>query len=283
MKKMPILAILFFCSFFILHTAFAKTEGTSSAKLVGNESLASIDLEKLDYRYNALLAFFLQLAQEKKYEQGYNYTAGSFQAKYNLNDFTRIMQETGLSSFTEKKWTSFDDQMTSIGVTTVKGDFITPDGVTHIITFYVIIAGDTEIKIGKIVEEVALADLAKRAPSAEILGKTAKDDLKNITTFIKRNKTKALLRYLSNAAAARIKLKDISKAFSQLRKQKIDVTLPKKLVIILTPPLALNEQGQLLVQGNYKNRKSTINFLLTYDYEDWKWRLGGFSFWAGPK
>lgn len=245
----------------------------------------------IDYRYNALLENFLQLISnnqpvdtaEENTRSAYEKITGIFLKQHSFEDFTRIMQETGLSSFTEKKWTSFDDQMASIGVTTVKGDFITPDGVTHTITFYVIIAGDTEIKIGKIVEEVALADLAKRAPSAEILGKTAKDDLKNIATFIKRNKIKATLRYLSNAAAARIKLKDISKAFSQLRKQKIDVTLPRKSVMTLTPPLALNEQGQLLVQGSYKNRKSTINFLLTYDYEDWKWRLGGFSFWAGQK
>lgn len=242
----------------------------------------SIDLAKVDYRYNALLEFFVQLAQEKKYDEAYKYTAGNFPKRYNLEDFTRIINESGLSTFTEKKWTSFKDEMQSIGVTTVKGDFTTPDGVVHHITFFVIIGGETEIKIGHIGEEVNVAALAKRFPVGEALRELAKQDLRQIAVFVRKNRVKQAYRYLSTAAQTRIKMKDVRKAFRQFKKLKLYVVFPKKAQATLTGEPQLNALGQMVVTGSYKNKKNIVNFTLGYDYEDWKWKLGSFSLTAQP-
>lgn len=251
-------------------------------ELTPSEQPETIDLAKIDHRYNALLEFFLQLAQEKKYDQGYGYTAGNFLKRYNLDDFTRIINESGLTTFTEKKWTSFKDEMKSIGVTTVKGDFTTPDEVIHHITFFVIIGGETEIKVGHISEEVDVAALAKRFPAADALSQLVKQDLRKVALFVRKNRVRQAYRYLSAVAQTRIKMKDVRKAFRQFKKLKLKVTFPKKAQPTIAGEPQLNGLGQMAVSGSYKNKKNIVNFTLGYDYEDWKWKLGSFSLMAQP-
>lgn len=266
-----LLSVSLLLSFLIAPVVFAQITGTSS---VASES---IDLAKLDYRYNALLEFFLQLTKEQRYEDAYSYMAGNFPKRYNLDDFTRIVNESGLTTFTEKKWTSFKDEMNSIGVTTVKGDFVTPDGVIHNITFFVIIGGETEIKIGHILEKIDVDALAQRFPDNETLAKLIYKDLKKITYLISKRKNKLLYNYLSTPGKQRATLREVSRSTAKFRNKKLNLKLPKGVLINIDNP-SLNTQGLMIVTGNYTNAKFSVNFVLAYDYDDWKWRLGGFSF-----
>lgn len=279
MKKNLFLQILL-AVFFL--TVFTASNIALAQKSADTDQTESIDLAKIDYRYNALLSFFLQLTKEKNYDPAYGYMTGNFPKLYNLDDFTRIVNESGLTTFTEKKWTSFKDEMKSIGVTTVKGDFTTPDEVVHHITFFVIIGGETEIKIGYIGEEIDVAALAKRFPAVETLGGFVKQDLRQVALFVRKNRISQAYKYLSQAARTRIKLKDIRKAFRQFKKLKLNVAFPKKAQATLGGEPQLNEFGQMIVAGNYQNKTHNVNFTLAYDYEDWKWKLGSFSLTAQP-
>ncbi|MBI4995124.1 hypothetical protein HZC21_05835 [Candidatus Peregrinibacteria bacterium] len=263
MKKIIILMVIII-GFFAWQTVFAQTE--------------AIDLEKVDYRYNAVLEFFLQLTKEQDYEKAYGYMAGNFPKKYSLENFKQMVQAVGLTTFTERKWTFFKDQMKEIGVTTVKGKFLTPDQVTHELTFYMIIGGETEIKIGDIIETLTFEDLAKLAPPQNILNEMILKDLKKVAFFIKKNRAKSAYKYLSQAAKARMKYSKVKKIFLILKSKKWDVSLPKTGLITITPGYpAINSQGLLEIQGTYQNTTSVVNFALAYDYE-WQWNLGVFSF-----
>lgn len=274
MKRIFILAVLI-VGFFVWQTAFAQITGTST---LPTEVADAIDLEKLDYRYNAVLEFFLQLTKEQKYENAYGYTAGNFPKKYSLEDFKRMIQAIGLTTFTEKKWTFFKDEMKEIGVTTVKGKFITPDQVTHELTFYMIIGGETEIKVGDIIETLTFEDLAKLAPPSDILNKTVLKDLKKITKLIKKNRAKAAYDYLSKTAKTRVKYTNVRKTFNLFKRGKINISLPKNGLITIAPGYPIiNPQGLLEIQGTYQNNTNIVSFALSYDYE-WQWNLGVFSF-----
>lgn len=276
MKKIFILGVLVI-GFFAWQTVFAQDAGTLISP-TGAVETETIDLEKLDYRYNALLEFFLQLTKEQKYEKAYGYMAGNFPKKYSLEDFKKMIQAVGLTSFTERKWIFFKDEMKQIGVTTVKGKFITPDTVTHELTFYMIIGGETEIKIGDIIETLTFEDLAKLAPPTETLNAMILKDLKKITKFIGKNRAKSAYKYLSKAAKARMKYSKVRKAFLLFKAKKFNVSLPKTGLITITPGYpAINQQGLLEIQGTYQNDAGTVSFALAYDYE-WQWNLGIFSF-----
>lgn len=278
MKKLFILGISVVGFFTWQTTVFAQTAGISTQPTEATESTEAIDLEKLDYRYNAVLEFFLQLTQEKDYEKAYGYMAGNFPDRYSLEDFTKMIQAVGLTDFTEKKWIFFKDEMKQIGVTTVKGKFITPDTVTHELTFYVIIGGETEIKIGDIIETLTFEDLAKLAPPTEALNAMILKDLKKITKFIKKGWSKSAYKYLSKSAKARMKYSKVRKAFLLFKAKKFNVSLPKTgLITIMQGYPIINPQGLLEIQGTYQNDAGTVNFALAYDYE-WQWNLGVFSF-----
>lgn len=275
MKKIFIFGILL-VGFFAWQTVFAQSSGTSTLPTQAEDNI--VDLEKVDYRYNALLEFFLQLTKEQKYEQAYGYMAGTFPNRYSLEEFTLMIQAVGLTNFTEKKWTFFKDEMKQIGVTTVKGEFITPDNVKHQLTFYIIIGGETEIKIGDIIETLTFEDLAKLAPTTEVLNAMVLKDLKKITKFIKKGWSKSAYNYLSGAAKARMKYGKVRKAFLLFKAKKFNVSLPKNGVITITPGFpVINQQGLLEIQGTYQNDTGMVNFALAYDYE-WQWNLGVFSF-----
>ena len=280
MKGFFVLTIII-VGLFTWQTVFAQITdtpvGTSTPPV---EAAEVIDLEKLDYRYNAVLEFFLQLTKEQKYEQAYGYTAGNFPKKYSLENFKSMVQAIGLTTFTEKKWTFLKDQMKEIGVTIVKGKFITPDQVTHELTFYMIIGGETEIKIGDIIETLTFADLAKLAPPTDVLNKMVLKDLKKVAFFVKKNRAKSAYNYLSQVAKTRMKYSKVRKTFLILKSKKWDVSLPKTGLITVTPGYpVINSQGLLEIQGTYQNNTSTVNFALAYDYE-WQWNLGVFSFSA---
>lgn len=266
MKKYLIAAFFLGLSILAVPTAFAQNK---------------IDLAKVDYRYNALLEFFLQKTTERDYQTAYGLLAGNF-AQLTLEDFIHIVNELGLTTFTERKWTSFKDEMKSIGVTTVTGDFTTPDGVVHHLTFFVILGGETEIKVGYITETVDVAALAKRFPAAEALGQLVQRDARQVATFVRKNRVRQAYKYLSVTAQTKIKMKDIRKAFRAFKKLKLDVAFPKKAQAALSGEPALNESGQMVVSGAYRNKKNNVNFTLLYDYEDWKWKLGVFALTAQP-
>lgn len=232
----------------------------------------------IDYRYNAVLEFFLQKTTEKDYKTAYSYMAGNFPKNHSLEDFTNIINALGLNEFTEKKWTAYEDKMNEIGVVTTKGDFTLPDKTVRKITFYIIIGGETEVKIGDLTEEVQIADLAKRMPETSVWQETVQNDLKKITTFLRGNRVKTTYDYLSNAARKRTKIKEIRDTFRAFKKQKLDIRFPKQgLITIAAGSPQINDQGLMVIQGSYQNSKNIINFMLAYDYEWWKWKLGIFS------
>lgn len=249
---------------------------------VGTTTSTTIDLASLDYRYNAVLEFFLQKTSEKDFETAYGLTSGNFQKQNPKERFIKIITDMGLTDFTSKKWTSFKDQMGDIGVTTVEGEFTQPDGTVHKLTFYTVIGGETEIKIGALAEELTPQVLVKRMPTTPDLHKLVLKDLKKITYFIRTNKGKNAYRYLSPSAQQRTTLKDVRKAFRTFRKQKLNLTLPKKGQIVLADGFpAVSADNLMVVQGTYVNGKNQVTFLLGYDYE-WEWKLGFFSFNAAP-
>lgn len=267
---------------FILNLLLWPSLSFAQTANAGGTSTEAIDLAKLDYRYNALLEFFVQKTAEKDFQNAYDLTAEVFHKSNTLSDFTTIVNESGLTTYTSKKWTSFKNQMKDIGVTTVQGEFTTPDQEIHKITFYVIVQGDTEIKIGNFIEDVAVASLPKRFPDKEKLGALVKQDLQSTINFIRKNKVKKMHEHLSSAGQKRIKFREIAKAFRTFRKNKTDLTLPADAVIIIDKEYPkLNGQGLMVVAGEYQNGKNLVKFTLAYDYQ-WVWKLGGFSFTASP-
>lgn len=259
--------------------AFSFAQDTTNSG-TSTQDATTLDLAKTDYRYNALLEFFLQKTSEKDFQTAYGYTSGNFQKNNPLLQFTKIVTAAGLTDYTAKKWTEFKDQMKDIGVTTVKGEFTGSDDAIHKITFYVVIGGETEIKVGAITEDITLDLLAKRIPQTEALHSLILADLKKITHFIRKNQTKKAYAYLSPSAHNRIKLKDVAKAFRGFRKKKLTVVLPKTGQIQLADPV-ISQEGMMIIQGTYANKKNLVTFVLGYDYE-WEWKLGLFSINAAP-
>lgn len=254
----------------VAETALPPPNGTSTPP--------GIDLSTLDYRYNAVIEFFLQKLGEKDFQTAYSYMAGNFPNRHDLGDFTSIVTQAGLTDFTAKKWLSYKDEMKEIGVTTLVGEFTTPDQVVHTITFYFIIGGETEIKIGDFTESVTVADLTRRIPEAAVWQKIVHKDLKMVTTGIKRNLYKKVYKYLSRGAQQRMALADMKKAFRAFKKQKLNTDLPGQGVIVITENFPqISADGLMVIQGKYENKTHVVNFALAYDYEEWKWKLGVFS------
>lgn len=248
----------------------------------GQQGTSTTPSLTLDYRYNAVLEFFLQKTKENAYETAYELMGGNFPVIYTQDDFANIVDQAGLTTFSEKKWTSFQNQMKDIGVTTITGEFKMPDGEVHKVTFYIIVQGETELKIGNITEDVSVASLPKRFPNKEKLGALVKQDLQSTINFIRKNKVKKMHEHLSSAGQKRIKFREIAKAFRTFRKNKTDLTLPADAVIIIDKEYPkLNGQGLMVVAGEYHNAKNLVKFTLAYDYQ-WIWKLGGFSFTASP-
>ncbi len=262
-----------------LWPSLSSAQSTQS-EAVGTTTSQAIDLAKVDYRYNAILEFFLQKALEKDFDNGYSLTAGSLQKHNSKEDFAGILQAAGLTDFISKKWTFFKDEMKDIGVTTVKGEFTTPNQEIHKVTFYVIIGGETELKVGEIIENINFTDLPKRFPAKEQLAGFAQQDLTLLTQSIAKNKSKKILAALSANGKNRTKLTEIQKAIRMMKAKRLDISLPADADIkIADGNPTLNDQGLMVVKGTYGNSKSKIDFTLAYDYE-WKWRLGGFTLTA---
>lgn len=270
MKKVYfiIIAIILFVTAFYIQPVFAQSVevGTSSSSIT------------FDYRYNAVLEFFIQKAIEKDFEGAFEMMGQSFKTKSSLENLKTIINATGLTNFVSRKWTEANDQMKSVGVTAITGEFITPDEVKHLVTFYLIVEGETELKIADITESLSFSDLAKLAPPTDALNAMVLKDLGKITKFIKKGWSKSAYKYLSKAAKARMKYNKVRKAFLLFKAKKFNVSLPKTGVITITQGYPIiNPQGLLEIQGIYQNDAGTVNFALAYDYE-WQWNLGVFSF-----
>lgn len=233
---------------------------------------------KIDYQYNAVMEFFLSKTLEKDYAGGFTMMANTFKKFNSFDGFKNTVVISGLTDFTAKRWTKFDNQMEGIGVTTVYGDFDTPDGITHHVSFQMIIQGETELKIGAIVEKILINELPKRFPTKTNLEAMIMNDLAAITKMVKKNQSRAAYKYLSTSAKQRIKLKDVVKAFKQFKMKKLDPTLLKSSVVTLDYGVSpqLSNDGIMLVQGTYTNKKYLVTYVLGYDYE-WGWSLGFFN------
>lgn len=237
----------------------------------------------LDYRYNAILEFFLQNTTEKNYEAAYTLMGGNFPKIHKLDTFTEIVNAAGLADFNEKQWINVNDKIKDIGVTAVTGLFSVPDKEVHEVTFYLIVQGETELKIADITENIPIANLAKRFPAQEELSKLILKDLRSITPLIAKNRYKKLYQYLSATAKTRIKATQVRKVLRTFKKKKVRITVPKKVAITLDPTYPqLNEQGLMLVTGSYANKDYNVTFTLAYDYE-WSWKLGAFTIDAKSK
>lgn len=275
MKKISLLtSILLLMCFQASDIAFAETAGTSTIPTQTPTPEVNVD-----YQYKAVLEFFLSKTLEKDYAQAFTNMANTFKKFNSLERFKSTVDVSGLSNFTSKKWTKFDNQMESIGVTTVYGDFDTPDGITHHVSFQLIVQGENmDLKIGAIVEKILINELPKRFPTKTNLEAMIMKDLAAITKMVKKNQSRAAYKYLSTSAKQRIKLKDVVKAFGQFKIKKLDPTLLKSSVVTLDYGVSpqLSNDGIMLVQGTYTNKKYLVTYVLGYDYE-WGWSLGFFN------
>jgi len=274
MKKIFLLSsVLLLMCFQASDIAFAQTAGTSTIP-----TQTPTPEVNLDYQYNAVLEFFLGKTLEKDYAGAFTMMANTFKKYNSFDSLKKTVGVSGLTDFTSKKWTKFDNQMESIGVTTVYGDFDTPDGITHHVSFQLIVQGETELKIGAIVEKILIDELPKRFPAKANLEAMIMKDLTAITKMVKKNQSRAAYKYLSSTAKQRIKLKDVVKAFKQFKIKKLDPTLLKSSVVTLDYNVSpqLSKDGIMLVQGTFTNKKYLVTYVLGYDYE-WEWSLGFFN------
>lgn len=271
MKKMFILIIVSLLTF--SNVALAQTSGTST---LPTTEVNEVDI---DYQYNAILTFFLSKTLEKDFAQAFTNMANTFKQYNSFEKFKDTVQVSGLTNYTSKKWTKFDNQMSSAGYATAYGDFDTPDGITHHVSFQFVAQGENfDLKIGAIVESIQIPELSKRFPTKANLEAMIMKDLAAITKMVKKNQARAAYKYLSTAAKQRTKIKDVEKAFKQFKTKKLDPTLLKSSVVTLDYGVSpqLSKDGLMLVQGTYTNKKYQVTYVLGYDYE-WKWSLGFFN------
>ena len=103
-----------------------------------------------------------------------------------------------------------------------------------------------------------------------------KKDPTTILEFFAKNQPKDLYNYLSDDGKKNTKFLTLKTFFQKMKKEKIDVSLPKTEKITILNP-SITPQGLIKIKGSYKNEKFVIQFTLIYSYR-WEWLFNGFSF-----
>lgn len=279
MRKIIIFIFLGLIFLSISAVGYAQSEETDGSAESETQQQSEKPAIILDIQYDAVLEYFLTKITQGNFLRIYEMMTDNFKQINSLDNLKKVLDITGLISFSSYKWTNFDDSnQDAIQIT---GVFETSSG-PHAISFVLkkhILKG---WQIDGIIENVTLADLSKQIPESENLKEMVKNDLKKLTFFIKKRRSKAIYNYLSNATRGLIRLIDIQKAIMAFKKSKLKITFPKNEIPVIKENYPqLNDQGQMIIQGTYKNNKNLVTFTLTYSYE-WEWKLSIFSLDAKP-
>lgn len=223
--------------------------------------------------------FFIETLNQN-YEKAYEMTSDQFREETNQETFKKLIQQTGLTTFTEKKWTN-----QKVGMF---GALITLDGIFsgHELSFEVVNTNH-EIKIKSINEKITVQNLKSRFPPRKDQISTAKKDLTAILNFINQNNAKGLRDYLSDEGKKQTKLLTIKNLFRKIHTRKIAINLPeetksgeKRKLKIFRPSLTADASMQ--IKGEYRNSTSLVKFTLVYNYQ-WEWLFKGFSINITPR
>lgn len=243
----------------------------------GNTFAQSTPGIELEQKYSTILEPFFQDIQEKKYEEAYAMTSKDFHTEMNFETFQKMMNATGITSFTEKKWTNVTHEVLGL-FPLISGEFTTPQEV-HQLQFRLLQEGEG-LKIRDISETITLTSLKKRFPKKEAAKELFKKDLTAILDFFAKNQPRDLYNYLSDDGKKNTKFLTLKTFFQKMKKEKIDVSLPKTGRITILNP-SITPQGFIKIKGSYKNEKFAVQATLIYSYR-WEWVFNGFSFSAKP-
>lgn len=273
MKKYFIVVLFFVFFLASWNNAFAQ---------MNLAALNQVTIVDVSERYQGFFEQFFDETLQKNYDAAFGKMTEGFSQTTTLEDFKLLVKDTGLTTFIKKTWTSIEKKLFGFLIV-VQGEFITPEHETHYLTF-VLVDQPHDIKIRNISEKLSLQDLKKRFPAKSDLSDLIKKDLHAVIPLIMEDEAMDIYNYFSNAAKNRIKLADVYKLLLSFRRQKFDLNFPDgaPIVIFYRSSPKLTKKGLMEVSGNFQNKKSIVNFTLSYDYE-WRWRLAGFSFNAVPK
>lgn len=277
MKKWLIVSLVFSLINIGITQAIYFPIGQSHIKQIGG----SLNIE---IQYDIVLEYFLAKIAQGNIKRAYEILSESFKLNTSFKNFKIILRESGLLNYKKRRWTLAATPSSPIPplFVNVTGEFIKDDDTVHIIDLELMKDDIEYIRINNISEKINVETLADRFPHKKNLIKLIKKNITKIVKLIKQHKAYGLYSYLSEKGRAKIKMKDIKKMVGQFKKTNNDISLSNEAEIILTDRSPyINEQGQMVTEGSYKNHGNIINFILIYDY-DWQWKLGAFSLTVTP-
>ncbi len=234
---------------------------------------------QIDEKINTGLETFLQKTLNKDYESAYVMMTDDFIKTTSLENFKVILNETQLTTFTQKTWTDFKKEMLGV-LATAEGDFSSRDGAIHHLMFDIFVDAHA-VKIRNISETISLQDLKKRFPLDEKLQSMLQKDLPAITDLLQKGQSRNLYQYLASNLGNSIKIIDIMRMIVVLRKSNLHIEMPQNPLIVITNTPLLTKEGFMRLQGYYHNATSIIHFSVFYDYE-WQWKPWNFQLTVQP-
>jgi hypothetical protein len=214
---------------------------------------------------------FFSLLKSGDINGAYDSTSSVFKQNTSTEQFKTFTENPSISKFSSVFWNS---RSVNTSGATLQGSFKTTDGNTLPIDV-VLVKENGKWKILSVSIKSGVSTQENKIPSDSELIKLTNDTVLSFANAIKNEDFSVFYSSISELWKNEItseKLKEIFKSFIEA---KADLTVVKEITPVFSNKPAIGENGELLLSGYYPYKGTTLNFELTYVFENPNWKLAG--------
>jgi hypothetical protein len=215
---------------------------------------------------------FLSLVKSGNFESAYQETSQQFKVSTSIDEFKAFAINYSLDKNKNTFWNS--RAMDPSGAT-LKGSFKTDDGKT--VPLEMMLVKDN--KIWRVLNIDVKGGISQKTtfPSDADITKLTNNTIQLFADAINKEDFSEFFGSISKLWQGQITAQKLEESFKAFIDNKIDMTVLKGIDPAFSTKPALDENGNLVLNGYYVYEESKVNFKLQYVYEYPEWKLFGIN------